>query len=69
MDLYSIVVLAAVVISWTRAPEHHPAVRFIRKITEPVFQAVRKVLPPMGGIDFSPMVVLIGLQLLSRLLY
>jgi YggT family protein len=68
IHLYSLVILAAVVVSWTRAPRDHPAVQFLRRVTEPVLEPVRKILPPMGGVDFSPLVVLIGLRVLAGIL-
>ena len=67
IDLYSLIVVATVVVSWTNVPREHPAVRFLDQLTEPLLGPIRKVLPPMGGVDFSPLVLLIGLQLLTRL--
>jgi YggT family protein len=42
--------------------------RGLDRITEPVYRPIRKVLPDFGGLDFSPMVVLIVLLILDRLL-
>ncbi len=67
IDLYSLIVVAAVVVSWTNVPREHPAVRFLDRLTEPLLSPIRKVLPPMGAIDFSPLVLLIGLRLLTSL--
>ncbi len=67
VDLYSLIVVAAVVVSWTNVPREHPAVRFLDRLTEPLLSPIRKVLPPMGEIDFSPLVLLIGLRLLTSL--
>jgi YggT family protein len=67
IDLYSLIVVAAVVVSWTNVPRDHPAVSFLDRLTEPLLGPIRKVLPPMGGIDFSPLVLLIGLRLLTSL--
>ncbi len=64
-DIYSLVILAAVIVSWTNVRRDHPAVQVLRRITEPVLEPVRKILPPMGGIDFSPMVVFLALRMLS----
>lgn len=62
IDLYSLVVLAAVVISWIQAPYNHPIVQIVRKLTEPVLTPIRKFLPATGGLDFSPMILLVALQ-------
>lgn len=68
IDLYSLVLFASVVLSWVRLDPDNAVVRVIRQLTEPVLSRVRQILPAAGGFDFSPMVVLIGLQLLKSLL-
>ena len=67
IDVYSLIVVASVVVSWTNVPREHPAVRWLHRLTEPVLAPIRKVLPPMGGIDFSPLALLIGLRVLTSL--
>ena len=67
IDVYSLIIVAAVVVSWTNVPREHPAVRLLRRLTEPVLAPIRKVLPPMGSMDFSPLVLLIGLRVLASL--
>ena len=67
IDVYSLIVVAGVVVSWTNVPRDHPAVRLLHRLTEPVLTPIRKVLPPMGGIDFSPLALLIGLRVLTSL--
>lgn len=41
----------------------------IFRLTEPILAPVRNILPPMGGFDFSPMIVLIAASLIRRLLF
>jgi YggT family protein len=67
IDLYSLVVLAAVVISWIRVNPRHPLARIVYRLTEPVLAPIRRALPLVGGLDFSPLVLLIALRVLSRL--
>jgi YggT family protein len=67
IDLYSLVVLVAVVISWIHLESRHPLVRLVYRLTEPVVAPIRKALPPVAGLDFSPMVLLIALRLLRIL--
>ncbi|HET9641121.1 MAG TPA: YggT family protein [Allosphingosinicella sp.] len=43
--------------------------RGLDRITEPVYRPIRKILPDFGGLDFSPMVVLLVLWILNRVLY
>jgi YggT family protein len=69
IDGYSMVVFVAVVLSWLRLSPENPIVRITNALTEPVLQPIRKVLPDMGGFDFSPMVLLLLLQLLRRMLF
>ena len=65
--LYSLVILASVVMTWIDASPYNPIVRAIYSITEPVFNWVRRRLPVFfGGFDFSPFVVLIGIQFLQQ---
>ncbi|MEZ4219382.1 MAG: YggT family protein [Polyangiaceae bacterium] len=66
LDLYSIVVLVAVVGSWIGLRYDHPVSRFTRALVDPLLVPIKKVLPPMGGLDFSPMVLLFGIQLIRR---
>ena len=68
IDLYSLVVLVAVVLSWVQIDPRNPLVTIIHSLTEPVLAPIRRVLPPMGGLDLSPMVLLFALQLLKGLL-
>ncbi len=68
IDVYSLVLLGSVILSWVRLPDDNPIVRVVHQLTEPVLSRVRGVLPAAAGFDFSPMVVMIGLQLLKSLL-
>jgi YggT family protein len=63
IDIYSLVVLAAVVLSWIRLSEDHPMVRITSALTEPLLGPIRRVLPAFGGFDFSAMVLLFGLRM------
>ena len=63
----SIVMSFVVMFSGTMSP--HPALRLIWQLTEPVMAPVRKVIPPMGGMDFSPIVIFIAIQLIRNILY
>jgi YggT family protein len=68
LDLYSLVVLVAVVLSWLNLSPDNPVVRVVAALTEPVLAPIRRILPDFGGLDFSAMVLLLALQLLKRLL-
>jgi YggT family protein len=68
IDLYSLAVLLAVILSWVRLDRRNPLVTIVRGLTEPLLAPIRRVLPPMGGLDLSPMVLLLALQILKGLL-
>lgn len=68
IDGYSLVVLASVILSWIRLDPDNPIVRVVEALTEPVLAPIRKVLPDLGGIDFSPMILLLGLRFVRNLL-
>ena len=61
----ALLVLEAV-FSWVNP--HAPFAPFIRALNEPVLSPLRRIIPVLGGIDFSTLVALIGLQVLNRLL-
>jgi YggT family protein len=73
IDLYTWVVIIAVVVSWLVAfgvinvynPFARSVVHALDAATEPVFRQVRRIIPPIGGLDISPLIVLILLQFLS----
>jgi YggT family protein len=76
LDLYWWVVIIAVVVSWLVAfgvlnTYNHLArslIRALDALTEPVFRQVRRVIPAIGGLDLSPMVVLIAIWFIEYVL-
>lgn len=69
IDLYSLIVLVTVILSWVPLDPRNPLVTITQALTEPVLAPIRNLLPPMAGLDLSPMVLLFALQLLKNLLY
>jgi len=68
--LYSLVVVLRAVSSWFPIGSGSavaPVVAFLHRITEPVFAPIRSVLPSLGGFDFTPIVVIVGLQVIAGL--
>ena len=66
--IFSILVFARVIISWVGSRSTHPLVLLVYRLTEPVLAPVRSILPSFGGLDFSPVLVLIAIQVLERVL-
>jgi YggT family protein len=71
-DLYIIILLARVLLSWVQIDPSNPLVNLINQLTEPLLAPIRNLLPQGGGLDFSPMVaffvVLIAEQVVLTLL-
>lgn len=66
--LYSWIILARVLLSWVRVDPWHPAVVWLHRLTEPVLRPFRRILPAVGGIDFSPILVFFALDIARQVL-
>lgn len=64
--LFSIFILA--LLSWINPGQYNPISNLLHQITEPVLRPARKLLPPMSGMDLSPMLAMMGLWLIKLLL-
>ena len=64
LTLYFWVVIISALLSWVNPDPYNPIVRILRNLTEPVFYRIRRWLPftYMGGMDFSPIVLLLAIQ-------
>lgn len=65
---YFVLVIARVIVSWIANQSSHPLIPLIYQLTEPVLRPISRLLPPMGGIDLSPLFALIALRALLHLL-
>lgn len=61
-------ILALVILSWVQPNAYNPVVSLVDSIASPLMRPARRLLPPMGGLDLSPIVVLLVLGVLLRLL-
>lgn len=66
--VFSLLIIVRALMSWVSPDPRNPIVSFVYRLTEPVLGPVRSLLPMMGGIDFSPILVLVGIQVLERVL-
>lgn len=67
-QIYFFTILIQIVLSWVSPGGYNPAVALLYSLNEPVLGRARRILPPIHGFDLSPIVVLVGLQLLNILL-
>jgi YggT family protein len=58
-------VIGSVVLSWVAPGSNHPLLQIIEEISASVLGPVRKFLPPMGGLDFTPIIGLLVLNLIN----
>lgn len=68
LSLFLFAVLIRVLLSWVNPDPYNPGVALLDRVTEPLMRPARRVLPPIAGVDLSPMLVIIALMLLQMLL-
>ena len=68
LQAFMLLLIVRAVISWVNPDPYNPIVRFLYRVTEPVLRPVRRMLPPMSGLDLSPMVVLLAIYFLRSFL-
>jgi YggT family protein len=67
LTFYMWIVIARAILSWVNPDPYNPIVRFIHNVTEPVLYRIRAKIPvSFGGIDFSPIIVILGVIFLQN---
>ncbi len=61
LSIYMWIIIIRALISWVNPDPYNPIVRFLISVTEPVLYPIRKRLPLLGGIDFSPIVAILAI--------
>ena len=71
LRLYSLMLVVYALISWIMHEHHYPpAVRWLQSMVEPVLKPIRKIIPPIGGIDISVIAALLIIEMIrSFILY
>jgi len=67
LDLLFFAILASIVLSWLAPQTNHPGAYLLHQLTEPVMSPVRRMLPNLGGLDLSPILVFIMINLVDML--
>ena len=61
-------ILIGIIASFVAPGNQHPALALLHQITEPLLAPARKLIPPMGGLDFSPILVFLLIGVVERVL-
>lgn len=67
INVFLFAVLIVVILSWISPQGYNPALLILHRLTSPLLEPARRLLPPIGGLDLSPMLVMVGLYLLEML--
>jgi YggT family protein len=65
VQFYFFALLATIILSWVAQGSRHPAILLLYQVTEPIMAPFRKLLPAMGGMDFSPIIVFILINMIQ----
>jgi len=69
LGVYMWIVIGRAILSWVNPDPYNPIVRFLHDVTEPVLSRIRRIIPAFGGgIDFSPMILIIVIYFLMSFL-
>ncbi len=76
LDIYIYIIIANVIISWLivfdvvniRNPKAANLICLLEKVTDPVYKPLRKYIPPIGGIDLTPIIIIFGIYLLQNII-
>lgn len=68
VQIYFFAVLGAIILSWISQGGYHPAAALLMQLTEPVMAPFRKLLPPLGGLDLSPILVFLAINVVEVLI-
>lgn len=64
----NLAILIRVILSWVNVSPYHPLVSLIYQITDPIIEPLRRIVPPIGMIDITPLLALLLLQVIQRVL-
>ena len=67
-EVLSLAVLIRILLSWIRIDPYNRFVQMLYQITDPILEPFRRIIPPIGMIDISPIVALLVLQVLQRII-
>lgn len=69
LKIYLYGLLAAIILSWVAPQSHHPIIILVRQMLEPISAPLRRIIPPMGGLDLSPIFIFLAINILQIFLH
>ena len=67
LNIFIVAIFVQVIISWINPGTSNPVNDLLHSLTSPILRPIQRLLPPLGGLDLSPLFALIGLQVLNML--
>ena len=67
INVFIFAIFVQVILSWLNPGTHNPVIGLLYSLTSPVLRPIQRLLPPISGMDLSPLFALIGLQVLKML--
>lgn len=67
-NIFFFSLIIEIIVSWVAPHSYHPALQLMRQINDPLMRPARRLMPPMGGLDLSPLLVFMILNVLNILL-
>jgi YggT family protein len=68
INVFLVAIIVQVIISWINPGSYNPINALLSSLTAPILLPVQRIIPPLSGIDLSPLIALIGLQVLKMLI-
>ena len=68
VNIYYIAILGSIILSWVAMGSYNPTIVLINQLAEPVLAPFRKLLPPIGGLDLSPIMVFLAINVVQIVL-
>ncbi len=67
LNVYLVAIIVRAILSWVNPHDYNPAMTILLSLTEPVIRPFRAILPPLGGVDLSPLAAIIAIQVAKML--
>jgi YggT family protein len=68
INVFMFAIVIQVILSWVNPGTYNPVTALLSSITSPIMRPIQRLIPPISGIDLSPLVAIIGLQVLRMLI-